>query len=75
MIVVILRYQLHRDTCGFVEATNQIVTIPAGVTITVSVVEHTPVGLCNVAWEGKTIEAFLEDVQRNGSMIYEANIA
>jgi len=75
VLVVSVKYHLQRDTYGFIESTSQIVTIPAGVTITVRVGEHTPVGVCNVVWEGKTIEALLEDVLRNGSMICEASTA
>ena len=75
VLVVSVKYRLQRDTYGFIESTSQIVTIPAGATIAVRIGEHTPVGVCNVLWEGKTIEALLEDVLRNSSMICEASTA
>jgi hypothetical protein len=70
---VVASYRLHRDTYGFIESTKRVVTIPAESVVTLTVREDTPVGLCTVVWDGKVIEAFREDVQRNGSMIFEAN--
>lgn len=72
---MVAKYLLHRDTFGFIETTMEIVTIPAGAAITVEIRGDTPVGLCNVEWQDRTIQALLEDVQRNGSVICEATTA
>ena len=75
VLVVDVKYRLQRDTYGFIESTSQIVTIPAGATIVIGIREHTPVGVCNIVWDGKILAALFEDVQRNGSMIWEATTA
>jgi len=71
---MVAKYRLHRDTYGFIESAKQVVTIPTGAVVTLIVREATPFGLCTVAWEGKLIEAFREDLQRNGTMISENGI-
>ena len=67
------KYRLHRDTYGFITSDKQVVTMPVGAIITLTVREDTPVGLCTVVWEGRVLEAFREDVLRNGTMIFQTS--
>jgi hypothetical protein len=72
--IMVAKYRLHRDTYGFIESAKQVVTIPTGAIVTLTVREDTPVRLCTVAWDGKVLEAFREDVQRNGTMISQTSV-
>jgi hypothetical protein len=61
------RYRLRRPVVGFIESENHIVTIPAGAIV--SMASRPSVGLCLVAWQGRLIETFREDVERNGAVL------
>jgi hypothetical protein len=54
---------------GFIESEKQIVTIPSGAIVTTHTAANPSPGLCTVVWDGKVIEAYRMDVERNGEVI------
>jgi len=62
------QYRLRHAVIGYIESENQVVTIPQGAVVSMASRGPT-VGLCLVAWQGKLIETFREDVERNGAVL------
>jgi hypothetical protein len=54
---------------GFIESAKQIVAIPAGAIVTIKSNVLPPTGLCTVVWDGKVIEAYRRDIERNGEVV------
>jgi hypothetical protein len=56
---------------GFIESAKRVVTIPAGAIVTARTAATPAPGLCTVVWDGKVIEAYRMDVERNGVVVSE----
>ena len=69
---MVTRYRLRRPVIGFIESAKQIVTIPAGATVTARTAATPVPGLCTVVWDEKVIEAYRMDVERNGIIVSES---
>lgn len=67
--VMVGKYRLHDPVIGFVTATKQVVTIPAGSILSLTIPAYNSPGICTVVCNGTPIKAFRRDVERNGSMI------
>ena len=65
---MVTRYRLFHPVVGFIESENQVVTMPVGAIVNMAS-RGPSVGLCLIAWQGKLIETFREDVERHGSVL------
>jgi len=64
-------YRLRLPVIGLIESAKQIVTVPAGADVTTHTAATPSPGLCTVVWDGRVIEAYRMDVERNGELISE----
>jgi len=62
------QYRLRHPVIGYIESENQVVAIPAGAIVSMAS-RGLSVGLCLVAWQGKLIETFREDVKLHGAVL------
>jgi hypothetical protein len=65
---MVTRYRLFHPVVGFIESENQVVTMPVGAIVNMAS-RGPSVGLCLIAWQGKLIESFREDVERHGAVL------
>jgi hypothetical protein len=69
------QYRLLRPVVGFVAATQQIVTIPVGTVLTLTIAVDNSPGIYTVKWDGTLVEVFRGDIEQNSSMISAASVS
>src|SRR5215469_8182746 len=70
---MVTRYRLRQPVIGFIESAKQIVTIPAGAIVTPRTDANPSPGLCTVVWDGKVLEVYRRDIERNGEVVSHSN--
>ena len=71
---MVTRYLLQRPVIGSIESAKQIVTIPAGATVTARNAATPVPGLCTVVWDEKVIEAYRMDLDQHGIVLTDTAV-